>query len=87
VNDGAGDFLNQVQDKKLDRPSWRVEFPEWRTLSNEQRRRLLVVIGDCAGEWWGAGRAEFWSRQSALEAIDMASDMLGIMPHLLVRDA
>ena len=59
-----------------DGPSWRVEFAEWRSLSHDQRRRLLVVIGDCRGEWWGAGTAEFWSRQAALEAIGMAADDL-----------
>ena len=49
--------------------AWSVQFDGWETLSREQKSFLLIVIGDCAGEWWGAGRAMFWSRQAALEAI------------------
>jgi hypothetical protein len=69
-----------------DRPSWRVEFSEWRGLSHEQRLQLLKVIGECSGEWWGAGMADFVDRQAALAAIGMAADVLGLMPRLRVRD-
>lgn len=82
----SGTIVNTQRNFPADRPSWRVEFSEWKTLSHEQRRRLLVVIGDCAGEWWGAGLADFSDRQAALEAIGMAADVLGLMPRLHVRD-
>jgi hypothetical protein len=52
-----------------DQGTWKVEFDGWDHLSPAQKSFLLIVIGDCAGEWWGAGRAVFGSRQAALDAI------------------
>jgi hypothetical protein len=49
--------------------TWSVQFDGWDSLTRAQKSFLLMVIGDCAGEWWGAGRAVFASRQAALEAI------------------
>jgi hypothetical protein len=49
--------------------TWTVEFDGWKDLSTDQKRFLLTVIGDCSGEWWGEGRAAFWCRQAALDAI------------------
>jgi hypothetical protein len=66
----GGDFVNIATLKSVPKPeAWSVQFDGWDTLSHEQKSFLLKVIGDCAGEWWGAGRAMFWSRQAALEAI------------------
>ena len=49
--------------------TWSVEFDGWTDLSRDQKSFLLMVIGDCAGEWWGCGRAVFVSREAALQAI------------------
>jgi hypothetical protein len=64
---------------------WKVDFG-WATLSQSQKWSLMVIIGVCRGEWWGAGRAEFPSRQAAVEAMSMAAD-LEITPRLLLRIA
>jgi hypothetical protein len=61
---------------------WMVEFAGWAHLSREHRRLLLAVVGDCAGEWWGDGRAEFWSRGAALSAMTMAVK-IGVLPSVL----
>lgn len=60
---------------------WRLDF-EWSSLSPEQRARLLVVIGDCDGEWWGEGRAEFPSCEAAVKVVAFAA-RLDVQPPAL----
>jgi hypothetical protein len=61
---------------------WRLEF-EWLELSREQKRQLLTLVGDCGGEWWGRGRAEFSGRADALRCLKSVSSDRGIRGRLL----
>jgi hypothetical protein len=58
--------LARVPDRKC-----RLEFP-WHSLTAEQKARLLIAIGDCDGEWWGEGRAEFPTWAAAAKALEFA---------------
>jgi hypothetical protein len=59
----------------MQRQSWFVEFDEWSTLPRTRQRLLLSAVGDCGGEWWGQGKAEFWTRDAAIEALGKAAGL------------
>lgn len=67
-----------------DQQTWRVEFDEWQELPPSRKRLLLQAVGDCGGEWWGNGKAEFWSREAALEAVGVAAG-LGLLGRFMER--
>jgi hypothetical protein len=52
---------------------WRLDFAGWNALPREHQVRLLIAIGDCDGEWWGDGRAEFTSMDDAIRAAGWAA--------------
>jgi hypothetical protein len=60
---------------------WRLEF-DWTGLSHQQKRRLLTIVGDCGGEWWGRGRAEFGGRDDATRCAVQATSQSGVRSHL-----
>jgi hypothetical protein len=61
---------------------WRLDFSGWETLGLKQRALLLIAIGDCNGEWWGSGRAEFATSEDAMKAAGRAVGLQIAAPRL-----
>jgi hypothetical protein len=54
------------------------------TLPRESQIRLLIAIGDCDGEWWGNGRAEFSTMEDAVRAAGWAARLCVEPPPRLI---
>lgn len=40
---------------------WRVELLGWENLPKTVQSSFVRMVGEWSGEWWGEGRAEFYS--------------------------